>query len=600
MHREKERLADSLKNLLRSPNLTERQELEIYSGLTGIYASYALDSVIFYAPKAVRLAQKFKEKRIEMGKYWDWGVALGFRNNCDSAVALLNKARKIAVELDDEAAEAAAITLTAFVFILDGKYHTAIDYYLKVLPGYEARGNYSGLASVLANLSELYRRLNNTEMAIKYLDMAAEAGEKNTADPGAYAWRMGNILNEYTSLYLARGELDKALEYAIRSSEIGGSVINKCTNKALMARIYLQSNDYGRALQYAEEAIEQADILKDKMLYVKTRMVLSDIYLATERYREAEMEALKAWQSDSSNMDEARAMAINLVLANIYLHNNAKADYFMKKYTEIIKQYSATSFQTTVSDMAVKYETEKKERRISDLKRQNILYVSGSLIGMLIAVIIWIILSQKVKNERREKQLVAANAVLDWEKKERKRFASDLHDGINGMLSAMKLELTTGNHLQKISNQLDECIETIRRMARGMMPSALERYGMKAALEDYCCLFPNVYFHFFGENKRMSEKLELTVYYCAHELVNNSTKHSGAKNINVQLVQDDGSISLTVQDDGCGFEEQSVKEGSGLKNIRNRIAAFNGTIDVAASPGKGSEINIELKINHQK
>ena len=332
------------------------------------------------------------------------------------------------------------------------------------------------------------------------------------------------------------------------------------------------------------------------MLYVKTWIVFSDIYLAMGRYREAEIEALKAWQIDSTNIDEARATALNIVLANVYMRRQAKADYFMRKYTELNRQYSEKNLHTTVSDMAVKYETEKKERRIYDLKRQNMLYVFASLIGVFAAVIIWIILTQKVRNERKEKQYVAANAVLDWEKKERKRFASDLHDGINGMLSAMKLELSTGERLQKISNQLDDCIETIRRMARGMMPSALERYGMKAALEDYCRLFPNVDFHFFGENKRIDEKLELTVYYCAHELVNNSSRHSGAKIINVQLVQDDGSVSLTVQDDGCGFDEQSIAEGSGLKNIRNRIAAFNGIIDIASAPGRGTEINIQLSM----
>ena len=598
-HREKERISDSLKNLLRTQTLTEKQELEIYAQITGLYASFAIDSVIVYAPKAIRLAGKLKEKRVEMGTYWHWGVAVGFRNDYDSAVALLDKSRQIAIELNDMNAETAALRLTAFIAVLDGKYHTAIDYYLKTLPALEVGGNHNDIANVLANLSELYRKLNNTEMAVKYLDMAAEACEKQNDGTFSYAWRMANICNEYTTLYLIRGELDKALEYAIKSSETieGGGVICKCTNKTLLARIYLQSKDYPRALQYVEEAMEQADILRDKTLYVKTWMVLSDIYFAMKRYREAEAEAIKAWRADSSNIDEARTVAVNIALANIHMHNYAKADYYLKKYIELNERYSKKSLHTTVSDMAVKYESEKKEKRISDLKRRNILYVSGGFIGVLAALAVWISLSQKMINERKEKQLVAANAIYDWEKKERKRFANDLHDGINGMLSAVKLELGAGERPQKISGQIDDCIETIRRMARGMIPTALERYGMKAALEDYCHLFPNVDFHFFGENKRIDEKLELTVYYCGHELVNNSTKHSRAQNINVQLLQSDGSISLAVQDDGCGFDEKNVEEGAGLKNIRNRIAAFNGILDIAAFPGKGTEINIELKIN---
>jgi signal transduction histidine kinase len=591
-----EQTCDSLKNALRTQTLTEREKMDIYYSITGLYAAFSIDSAIVYAPKAIQLSEKLNEQRITMDAYIHWGVALGFRNNYDSALILLDKAQQIAIKLGDKECEINAFIKIAFIYVLQGNYLTAIDYYLKALPVYELMEDYNGLATVLANLAELNRKLNNTEIALQYLDKATKAGEKLKPYPGLYDWKIANIYNEYTTLYLEQNMLDKALEYALKSSNTinGGGVITKCTNQVLLARIYLQSGDYDRALQYAKEAMEQADILKEKFLYLKTWIVLSDIYLAQKRYPEAETEALKAWQADSINIDESRAIALNIALANIHLHNETKAEHYLKKYTEINEQYSKKSFHTTISDMTVKYETKKKEMHIADLERQNILYISIGITGLLLAITIGIILRQKVKNEQKEKQLIVANAILEWEKKERKRFANDLHDGINGMLSAIKLELNTKGDWQNVRNQIDDCIETIRRMARGMTPSSLERYGLKAALEDYCRLFPNVDFYFFGEDKRIDEKLELAVYYCAYELVNNSFKHSGAKNINVQLVQDDSSISLTVQDDGYGFDEQSLAEVSGLKNIRDRIAAFNGKIDIETSPDKGTETNIEL------
>lgn len=590
---------DSLKNLLKNPSLTPKQELDIYASITAVYASFSIDSVIEYAPKAIRLAEKLKEKQIALDTYSHWGVAYGFRNNYDTAYSILDKARQIAVELGNKETEARMLGLTAFVYVLQGKYLSATNYYLKILPIYEAMENYNGLATVLANLGELYRKLNNTEIAIQYLDKAAEAGEKlkSHSDGFLYAWRIANIYNEYTTLYLEQGDLDKALEYALKSSDTlgGGGVINKCTNKALLARIYLQSGDYDRALQYAGEAMEQADILKDKNLYVKSWVILSDIHLSTKHYPEAEAEALKAWQADSTNIDESRAIAQNIALANVYMGNTEKAAYYFKKYSELNEQYSEKSFHTSMSDMAVKYETEKKEMRISALEQQYILFISIGVIGIFLAIAIWVILRQKIKNEQKEKQLIVANTIFEWEKKERKRFASDLHDGINGMLSAMRLELNTVEHLHNIRDQLDNCIETIRRMAHGMMPGSLERYGLKAALEDYCRLFPHVYFHFFGKDRRIGERLELVVYYCAYELVNNSFRHSGATSINVQLIQDGDIVSLAVHDDGCGFDKESVVLGSGLKNIKDRVTAFKGKIDITTFPGKGTETNIELK-----
>jgi len=137
-------------------------------------------------------------------------------------------------------------------------------------------------------------------------------------------------------------------------------------------------------------------------------------------------------------------------------------------------------------------------------------------------------------------------------------------------------------------------------MSRGYSPTSLERYGLKAALDDYCRWFPNVDFYFYGEDNRYTENFELAVYYCAYELISNSFRHSGAEKITVQLVEDSDSVFLTVYDNGCGFDVQNVAEGSGLKNIRARIAAFDGKIHIAASPGEGTEINIELNTKNRK
>jgi signal transduction histidine kinase len=249
-----------------------------------------------------------------------------------------------------------------------------------------------------------------------------------------------------------------------------------------------------------------------------------------------------------------------------------------------------------MSDMTVKYETVQKEMRISDLERQKVLSVSIGIFGILLAIAMGIIFRQKIKNTKKGKQLIAVNAVFEGEKKERERFTRDLHDGLGGMLSAVKIGLNAMEDQQIIRDKLDDCIELIRCLARGVMPASLLRYGMKAALEDYCRSFSNVHFHFFGENKRIDEKIELVIYYSAYELVNNSVKHSGARNINVQLIQEYNRVSLAIMDDGCGFDKESSKQGSGLKNIRDRVIAFNGKMNMITSPDEGTETTIELKI----
>jgi signal transduction histidine kinase len=248
--------------------------------------------------------------------------------------------------------------------------------------------------------------------------------------------------------------------------------------------------------------------------------------------------------------------------------------------------------------MEVKYETEKKELRITSLEKERQLYVWLGLAGVLLAIALGFVLWQKVKNARKEKLLIATRSVLDGEMRERTRLAQDLHDRLSGNLSAVKIELNNyAESLQGVRDKLDNCIKDIRNAAHDLMPAALQ-FGMKVALEDFAAQFPNVRFHFFGKEKRIDGRMEFVVYCCASELVNNSIKHSGAKNINLQLVQDEKYVSLTVSDDGCGFDEKAVAKGFGLKSIHDRVTSCNGKIDIATSPGKGTETTIELRIEN--
>ena len=72
-------------------------------------------------------------------------------------------------------------------------------------------------------------------------------------------------------------------------------------------------------------------------------------------------------------------------------------------------------------------------------------------------------------------------------------------------------------------------------------------------------------------------------------------KHANATVVNVQLMVDDGLVSLTVQDNGLGFDPATVIYGSGLENIRTRVSAYNGKLTIHSAPGEGTEISIEIE-----
>jgi tetratricopeptide (TPR) repeat protein len=180
-----DRVCDSLKNELGKPSLTKKKQMELYQMLIDWYASYAPDSILVYAPVCLKLAEELHDMEKVCTSYFHMDAAYNFRDNYDSAFFYYDKVRVIAVKERNKHMEADAIRMTAFSCARQGKYILAIDHYLKALAiyehmaavrdkEYERRGENRQQINILNNLSELNRRMNNTDAALRYLDMAAK------------------------------------------------------------------------------------------------------------------------------------------------------------------------------------------------------------------------------------------------------------------------------------------------------------------------------------------------------------------------------------------------------------------------------------------
>jgi signal transduction histidine kinase len=287
-------------------------------------------------------------------------------------------------------------------------------------------------------------------------------------------------------------------------------------------------------------------------------------------------------------------------------------------------------------EMAAKYETEKKELKITALEEEKRLMTWLGIAGGIVLLLAlasffllwrWAVQKRKVAEQQQqlaeqqqqlaetrirqleqEKQLIATQAVLDGETQERTRLARDLHDGLGSILAGTRLNLQEmkkgvvmnqdmSERYNTASGLLDESIREMRRIAHHLMPEALSAAGLKQATADFCSSIPHASFSYYGDETRLDTNMEIVIYRIMHELVSNALKHSGAGHIFVQIVREAGMITLTVEDNGCGFDLPAASKGMGLANIRTRVAAFNGNLTVDAKPGMGTEVHVELKIN---
>ncbi|MFA6945960.1 MAG: sensor histidine kinase, partial [Pedobacter sp.] len=222
---------------------------------------------------------------------------------------------------------------------------------------------------------------------------------------------------------------------------------------------------------------------------------------------------------------------------------------------------------------------------------------------------------QRINELETEKQLTATEAVLKGEEQERTRIAKDLHDGLGGMLSGIKysfnnmkgnLIMTPENHqaFERSMDMLDSSIKEMRRVAHNMMPEALVKFGLDTALKDFCNDINKsgalqVSYQSIGlEDATFEQTTAITIYRIVQELINNAMKHAAAKTAIVQVTKSDHQLTVTVEDDGRGFDTSIIKrtEGIGWTNIQNRIDFLKGKLDVNSEPGKGTSVLIELII----
>ncbi|HCX99772.1 MAG TPA: histidine kinase, partial [Bacteroidales bacterium] len=214
---------------------------------------------------------------------------------------------------------------------------------------------------------------------------------------------------------------------------------------------------------------------------------------------------------------------------------------------------------------------------------------------------------RKIVQLEQEKQLIATQSVLEGETAERARLSKDLHDGLGGLLSVAKHKIANMKGSLTIPEEqvgtfnsalemLDNSIKELRRVAHNLMPESLVWYGLNSAISDFCNNVDKAKYHFYGTEKWYFEKLEVAAFRIVSELVNNALKHANASKISVQLVQEQDRISITVYDDGCGFDAKSFDRSKpgGLNNIQARVISFNGRIDILSSSEKGTEVSVEF------
>jgi signal transduction histidine kinase len=201
---------------------------------------------------------------------------------------------------------------------------------------------------------------------------------------------------------------------------------------------------------------------------------------------------------------------------------------------------------------------------------------------------------------------------------ERKRIAVELHDSVGQSLSAVKYTLERGMAMlhnpkfgdpaavfQLAVQRIQETAEGIRRLSTHLRPRVLDELGAASAVHWFCGDFAEIYpslsvaIDVTVADSEVPDRLATVVYRCLQELLNNVAKHAKANVVRIELMREDNELVLQVSDDGIGLDTapaESRRQGSGLRNLRERAQMTGGRFSITRPPLGGTQAQLRWQL----
>lgn len=177
--------------------------------------------------------------------------------------------------------------------------------------------------------------------------------------------------------------------------------------------------------------------------------------------------------------------------------------------------------------------------------------------------------------------------------------ASVLHDHFGAQISKMRT-MVASNNTKQISNEIDILGKELRDITHVLSPTILKFLSISEAIRDFVESLKlssvSITFTSTEEKDLLSYETKIELYSMVKELINNSLKHSLASRIDIQIHLDSKVISITVEDNGCGFELAVIKKGMGLLNLESRTDKLGASLQIDSKIDKGTLVIIEIKI----
>lgn len=568
------------------------------------YLLYNGPESIEYAYRALELARKLDNPQLIGHTYHRLAWCHDF-DEMDKKTAFLDSAEQVFIRTENLNGLGKTFDTKGVILMNYSAWGDAQASFQKGYEYYEAARNEERKAGILNNWSiSLYMEGKPKQAIIKYKHALAYRLTEQPEQPIEIA-RLYFGLGECARLL---GDLTQATDYQLTSYQYRAKVKNIAVAENLIGIANM-------AFEAAKKGVDTSGIYqKIKEFGIPSTIALLDSaalvpgIAESEGFQLAIKDTRRKWYLLQGNYEQAYQLLEEL------------------KAKEESARLSESSLEA-LADLKTKYEKEQLksqllEEEIDNRKKENQVNLLILSLGILLSTIIigTLVYQNRLKAKsilltaaKQEQQLIAMRSMLEGQEKERARIARDLHDGLGNMLSTLKASVGSmpininnqkaGQIYNKASEMIDEACTEVRKIAHEMMPQALEKLGLRKALQDLIQKTDanhdfEVQLQIYGQEQILEDGTNVMLYRIVQELLNNIIKYAKAKEVLVQITYSEDWLNLTVEDDGKGFDPNNIMpdKGMGLKSIAFRTHYIGGEYEIDSRPEMGTLVSINVPL----
>lgn len=416
--------------------------------------------------------------------------------------------------------------------------------------------------------------------------------------------------------------IELALKYARQTENL------TCLANALNIRadMFINKKDYVAAERDMKEAIAVRENIGEPLLIIADMAQLSFFYASTQQFPKGIDIAMKGIEMARDKNNLNKLIFLYTALSENYLKSGQAGSYantlevIIKLKDSLYKQNSGDA----IAEMEAKYNLQKQQNTIIrqnyDLTRSRYLSIGSSVLlvfGLLLGWILYrnyrLIQSRKMEYAVNEQKSLSSKAVESARENERKRIAADLHDNLGSYAAAITANVKYLREKGKTND--DELMEQLDANAQSMVTQLSDtiwvlknehlpitgladrfKLWMQRLMQNY----PNIQYN-YSENIDVDIEFTpariLNIFLILKECVNNAIKHSNCTEIKIKFFSGT-NWSISIEDNGKGFEELLFSNGSGIGNIKNRAKESGWMVEWKKAAVSGTRVIISETVNH--